>query len=236
MGKEQHMRMFVQDVQPRYWLRPFSSKSIPHIVAMGLFYHAIGLILMNASHRIAAVLIPDYTSPGIPISVATTLAAGPIEESIFFGIPYLMTLNPYVLVGIGFVWSFLHLFNTSTVDFTSLSYGAFFFTIPHIFFSIRTWTSGKGWLAIVFHSGWNLSVLLSVCAAGLTQCMLVSSGDAMIKDILLVLTSAFVSILIYLAYKTKQKISYPRIYYLATLAALAAVAIPLAILNAESVL
>ena len=225
--------MILFDLNPKTWLSQYCNKSIYHISILGLFYHILGIALMTLGNMAASSLVPEYMPTGMPISIVSSLASGPIEESIFFGIPYLIFSNhhPWVLLMIGSMWSLLHLFNASTFDLANISYGAFLFTIPHIFFSIRTWTSGKGWIAIVFHSIWNLTILLYVCSMGLIQCLAFGQGEFFIKDILLMLISITVSILIYFSYQIKQNKTFPKIYYIVSLAILIISAVPLAILN-----
>ena len=225
------VRALLSDLNPKRWLLPFASRSVTHIVLMGLFYHALGLVLLDIGHRAAGALVPGYAPSGVPISVASALASGPIEESIFFGIPYLVFSNPYILLAIGSLWSLLHLFNTPAFDFASVSYGAFLFTIPHIFFSIRTWTSGRGWVAIAFHSAWNLAVLLSACGTGAIQCRAFGDGVFFVLDVLLAIVAVTVSVLIYFAYRLKQGSVFPRAYYAAVLAVLLAAAVPIVLLN-----
>ena len=202
---------------------------------MGVFYHVFGLLLMNVGNSVMASFVPEYDPSGIPISVASSLAAGPIEEIIFFGMPYLIFSNPIVLFGFGLIWALLHLFNSQMIDFSTLSYGGFLFAFVHIFFSIRTWISGKGWLAIAFHSFWNLSVLLSLCSFDLIPCNIFSPDENYVKDILLVLISICCSVLIYFSYMRKQNKKFPNAYYVMALCALVVATIPLVILNLDSI-
>ncbi len=218
----------LSDLNPRLWLSPFGSRSIHHIVAMGLFYHVLGLALFNAGNRVAGYVVSEYAPSGLPVSIVSVLASGPIEESIFFGIPYLVFSSPYALLAVGSLWSLLHLFNASVFDPAGISYGAFLFTIPHIFFSIRTWTCGRGWVAIAFHSAWNLAVLLYACGAGAVTCRVFGEGDLFLKDMLLLVIAIAVSILVYISYKRKQGHLLPRAYYAASLSALILAAAALA--------
>ncbi len=213
------------------WLCPFASRSVYHIVMLGLFYHVLGLVLFDAGNRIAGHAVPEYAPSGLPVSIVSALASGPIEESIFFGIPYLVFSSPYALLAAGSIWSLLHLFNAAALDPASISYGAFLFTIPHIFFSIRTWTCGRGWIAIAFHSAWNLAVLLSACGTGSVACSVFGEGDLLPKDMLLLAVSVTVSVLIYMSYKRKQGRPFPRIYYAASLSVLILAAAALMILS-----
>ena len=82
-----------------------------------------------------------------------------------------------------------------------LAYGGFLFTIPHIFFSIRTWISEKGWFAIVFHSGWNITFLILYCMLGLRQCNIINDTI----DILNIIMAASAGIIVYILYQNKQK-------------------------------
>ena len=168
---------------------------------MGLFYHAISLGLMYLGSFLATSVISDYEAPQFPVSIALTLSAGLLEESIFFGIPYYMTGNPVVLFGTGIVWSILHLFSYGVYSVESLAYGGFLLSIPHIFFSIRTWISDKGWFAILFHSGWNFTFLIFYCMMGFRECIMFND----LYDILNVVMAAAVGIIVYLAYKNKTK-------------------------------
>ena len=80
--------------------------------------------------------------------------AGPFEETLFFGIPYALTGNQFVILGTGIFWA-MHVFNASLVEMGNYSYANLAFAVPHIFFSLRAWKSGNGWFTIPFHSGWN---------------------------------------------------------------------------------
>lgn len=168
---------------------------------MGLFYHTISLGLMYLGSFLATSTITNYEIPQFPVSIALALSAGILEESVFFGIPYHMTGNPVVLLGTGVVWSILHLFSYGVYSFETLAYGSFLLTIPHIFFSIRTWVSKKGWFAILFHSVWNFTFLIIYCMIGLRQCSLLND----MHDLLNVIMAAAVGIIIYLAHTNKKK-------------------------------
>jgi hypothetical protein len=134
------------------------------------------------------------------------LTSGPIEEVLFFGLPYYLTGNPYAVLVLGSIWSAAHIFNTQVFQLNSLGYVTFLATIPHLFFSLRTWISGKGWFAILFHTGWNLAFLLSYCYAGIRDCSVFGEGDYMALDLFaLGLTGSLLSIL-YLLY-SKNKLS-----------------------------
>ena len=104
---------------------------------MGLFYHALGLALMQLGSNLVTNVIPDYETPQIPVSISLALSSGLLEESVFFGIPFYLTGNSIVLFGTGIIWSVSHLFNSGNTSLESLAYGGFLFSVPHIFFSLR---------------------------------------------------------------------------------------------------
>ena len=165
---DKHSEIF--DLNPKNWLKPFQKNTIWYLLKMGLFYHFLGLILMYLGSNLATSVIPEYAPPQIPVSISLALSAGFFEEAIFFGIPTYLSGNPLVVLGVGVIWSVAHLFNSGIISVETLSYGGFLFSIPHIFFSLRTWSSGKGWFAIAFHSGWNFSFLMMYCNMGLREC------------------------------------------------------------------
>ena len=190
----------INDINPKTWLKPFEKNGTLYLLKMALFYHALSLALMYVGSFLATTTIPDYEAPQFPVSLSLALSAGLLEESIFFGIPYYMTGNPIVLLGTGFVWSISHLFSSGTFSIDTLAYGGFLLTIPHIFFSIRTWISGKGWFAILFHSLWNVAALGTYCAIGLRQCSIFNDS----LDILNVIMAASAGMIVYMAYKNKE--------------------------------
>ena len=189
------------DLSPKSWLRPFRRTSTLYLFKMALFYSALSLVLMQAGSFFATNLIPDYEIPQFPVSVLLALSSGLLEESVFFGIPYYISGNSIVLLGTGIIWSASHLFNSGTISIETVSYGGFLFSIPHIFFSIRTWISKKGWFAIAFHSGWNVSVLSLYCSLGLRQCSIIND----VFDISNLMMAASSGIIVYLAYQNRKR-------------------------------
>ena len=165
---------------------------------MGLFYHALGLVLMQLGSQLVTNVMPEYETPQIPVSISLALSSGLLEESVFFGIPFYLTGNSFVLLGTGIVWSVSHLFNSGTFSLESLAYGGFLFSVPHIFFSLRTWSSGKGWFAIVFHSVWNFIILISYCSFGLRQCSIINDNTF---DLMNIITAISAGTIVYLAYQ-----------------------------------
>ena len=199
----------INDINPKTWLKPFQQNSFFYLLKMGLFYHGLSLALMYFGSFLATSTIPGYEIPQFPVSISLALSAGLLEESVFFGIPYYFSGNSYVLLGFGLIWSIAHLFGSGVFSLETLSYGGFLLTIPHIFFSIRTWISKKGWFAILFHSVWNISFLLLYCMWGLRQCIVFND----LFDILNVIMAISSGIIVYLAYQNKKN-PLPRILFL----------------------
>ena len=200
------------DINPKNWLKPYQKTTVWYMLKMGLFYHLIGLILMFLGSNLATSVISDYSVPQIPVSVSLAITAGFFEEAVFFGIPFYLSGNPLMVLGGGIVWSAAHLFNTGIISIQTLAYGGFLFSIPHIFFSLRTWTSGKGWFAIVFHSGWNFTFLMMYCGLGLRECSVINDG---IFDSLNIIMAVATVSMVYLAYiKQVKKKNVNRFLYL----------------------
>ena len=191
----------IRDIDPKTWLKPFQKTSIFYLLKMGLFYHGLGMILMYIGSFFAANVISDYEIPQFPVSIVLAISSGLLEESIFFGMPYYLTSNPMILLGSGIVWSASHLFSSGIFSIETLSYGGFLLTIPHIFFSIRTWISKKGWFAIVFHSVWNFVFLILYCMLGLRQCSILND----MYDVLNLIMAVSAGVIVYLAYQNKKK-------------------------------
>jgi len=158
------------DLNPRSWLSKYRQTSIRYMIKMALFYHGLGYILALIGAVIAQQIIPEYEAPLILLTLAETLSAGPFEETIFFGIPFYATGNHYVVMGMGIVWALGHILNTEILELSNLAYENLLFVIPTIFFSLRTWASGKGWFAIIVHSSWNGIIFVMLCTAGEIQC------------------------------------------------------------------
>ena len=210
----------IYDMNPKTWLTPFQKNSLSYIFRMGLFYHGLGIILLYLGSSLAASTIPDYETPQFPVSILLAASAGLLEESIFFGIPYYMTGSPLVLVGTGAIWSVSHLFSADALSIQTLAFSSFLFTIPHIFFSIRTWISKKGWFAILFHSAWNVTFLLLYCMLGLRQCSIWNETS----DILNMIIAIAAGDMLYLAYQNKNR-CINRFLYLIPAAVILAVSI-----------
>lgn len=143
---------YYEDLHPKSWLKPYKDNSVSYLLKMGFFY--IGLLFTVATLggtsfvQLAPPNVEDLPIPTnfeIPPLLAG-IFAGPIEETLFFGIPYYLTGNPIVLLVLGIIWTFTH----------GLT---FLFKIPLMFFFLRTWLSGKGWFAILFHTVWDISLI-----------------------------------------------------------------------------
>jgi hypothetical protein len=160
-----------KDLNPMRWLSKFQRTSIPYLLLMFGFYHSLGLLVALIGTLLIQTTIPDYVEPNIPRYFDSVVFAGPIEESLFFGIPlYGLANGSAPLIG-GLVWVFLHLINTEDLSVLSLAYVNWLFVIPSFFFSFRVWISGKGWFAVVSHSVWNCLFFLAGCYAGEYKCI-----------------------------------------------------------------
>ncbi len=123
---------------------------------MGFLYHMLAIVIASAIGATQEygfgyhVLLPEFP-------LGALLLAGPFEETLFFGIPFYLTNNPYAVLVIGTMWAIFHVFNTdiATFSFEYLSYPNLAVAIVSLFYSLRTWTSGKGWFSILFHSLYN---------------------------------------------------------------------------------
>ncbi len=145
------------DMHPKSWLSNYRQTSLTYLTKMGLYYTALGIIASYVVYGLQ-FFIYGYEEPLVPASLIMMIMAGPTEEILFFGIPYAITGNTYVVLGFGIIWSFVHVFNASAIEIGNLSFANLAFTIPHIFFSLRAWKNGKGWFTIPFHSVWNVFV------------------------------------------------------------------------------
>ncbi|MGB7961026.1 MAG: CPBP family glutamic-type intramembrane protease [Nitrososphaeraceae archaeon] len=173
---------FKYDLNPLRWLSKFRRTSIPYLLLMFGFYHSLGLMVAFAGTMLIQTTIPGYVEPIIPRYLDSVVLAGPIEESLFFGIPlYGLANGNAALVG-GLVWTFLHLINTEDLSISSLAYVNWLFVIPSFFFSFRVWITGKGWFAVVSHSVWNCFFFLAGCYAGEYKCMSYENPSALLSS------------------------------------------------------
>ncbi len=158
------------DFHPRSWLSKYRRTSVSYLTKMLLFYHGIGILLLLAVTPLIEQALPDYEQPSIPRSLLSVLAAGPLEETIFFGIPFYIFGNAYYVLLTGAVWVGIHLLNTDTLSVNSLAFGNLLFVLPSLFFSLRTWVSGKGWFSVITHSAWNGIFFSAGCSVGEFTC------------------------------------------------------------------
>ena len=163
------------DFHPRSWLSKYRRTSVGYLTKMLLFYHGIGILLLLAVTPLIEQVLPDYEQPSIPRSLLLVLAAGPLEETIFFGIPFYIFGNVYFVLATGIIWVGIHLFNTDTLSVNSLAFGNLVFVLPSLFFSLRTWLRGKGWFSVVTHSAWNGIFFSAGCYAGEFSCTAIES-------------------------------------------------------------
>ncbi|AIF84766.1 CAAX protease self-immunity [Candidatus Nitrososphaera evergladensis SR1] len=158
------------DFNPRTWLTKYRRNSIGYLVKMLLFYHGIGVGLLVAGTLILEQIIPGYQEPDIPRSLIGVLSAGPLEETVFFGVPFYVFNSSHAVIVTGAMWAVLHIFNTPNIELASLAFGNWLFVIPSLFFSLRTWASGKGWFSVVVHSAWNGIFFAAGCWGGDINC------------------------------------------------------------------
>jgi hypothetical protein len=191
------------DFNPRTWLRRFRKNSVGYLAKMLLFYHGIGIALLLAGMAILSLIIPNYEEPSIPHSLIGVLAAGPIEETVFFGIPFYALGSSHAVIVTGALWAVLHIFNTPNLEVARLAFGNWLFVIPSLFFSLRTWASGKGWFSVAVHSAWNGVFFGAGCYMGEIKCsvlepdMLYNAGTVALSAALLGGT--------YVLYRWRQK-------------------------------
>jgi len=192
------------DFNPRSWLSKYKHTSIGYLTKMLLFYHGIGIVLLLAGSVLIEQTLPDYEQPSLPRSLASVLAAGPIEETVFFGLPFYIIGNAYFVLVTGSVWDGIHLFNTDTLSVNSLAFGNLLFVLPSLFFSLRTWISGKGWFSVITHSAWNGIFFAAGCSTGEFTC---TTTDSDISATALSLAlSAGLLVATYVLYRRKEKI------------------------------
>jgi hypothetical protein len=190
------------DFHPRSWLSRYRRTSVGYLTKMLLFYHGIGIGLLFAGSAIVELAIPDYEQPSIPRSLSSVLAAGPIEETVFFGIPFYVFGNAYSVLVTGAVWVGIHLLNTDSLELGSLAFGNLLFVLPSLFFSLRTWVSGKGWFSVLTHSTWNGIFFGAGCATGEFECTTVDNDFN--STMFSILASAALIAVTYFLYRRRE--------------------------------
>lgn len=190
------------DMHPRAWLSRYRRTSIGYLTKMLLFYHGLGIGLLFLGTAVIDQVLPEHEEPSIPRSLSGVLAAGPLEETVFFGIPFYIFGNAHSVLVTGALWVAIHLFNTDTFSVNSLAFGNLLFVLPSLFFSLRTWVSGKGWFSIVTHSAWNGIFFAAGCSAGEFECTLVDAD--MGGNVLIIGLSAALLVGTYVLYKKRE--------------------------------
>lgn len=205
IGEKGLKESLVWDINPKHWLLKFRKTSVTYLIIMLLFYHALGFSFLVIGSAIIGLFNNSVEQEPIALSLIGVLTAGPIEESIFYGIPWYLTNNNMVVLFTGLAWSFLHLFNTEKMGIENLSYANWLFVIPSIFFSLRTWSTGKGWFAILSHSVWNIIFFSLSCVNSETLCTIIpNSVNLMEIQIIVFATSLLIAD--FLLYKWRSKI------------------------------
>jgi hypothetical protein len=190
------------DFHPRSWLSKYRRTSVGYLTKMLLFYHGIGILLILAITPLIEQVLPDYEQPIIPRSLLSVLAAGPLEETVFFGIPFYIFGNAYFVLVTGAVWVGIHLFNTDTLSVNSLAFGNLLFVLPSLFFSLRTWLSGKGWFSVITHSAWNSIFFAAGCSVGEFKCTAIER-DASATVISIALSAGLLGVT-YVLYRRRE--------------------------------
>jgi hypothetical protein len=196
------IKVFYKDINPKNWISRYSNNSLIYLIIMFLFYHSIGIISSSMGTIIIDNSTVEYEEPNLPLSMFPVILAGPLEESLFFGIPfYAFGNNLIVLIG-GIAWAMLHIFNTYSIEVNQLSYANWLFVIPSLFFSLRTWLSGKGWFAILGHSIWNLLFFSLSCIFQETSCSYSFENE----HISIALLASILLTIVYLLMKRRHEI------------------------------
>jgi hypothetical protein len=197
------IKLFYKDINPKNWISRYYNNSLLYLIIMFLFYHGIGIISSSIGTIIIDQSLIKYEEPSLPLSIIPVILAGPLEESLFFGIPYYaFGNNLFVLIG-GIAWAMLHIFNTYSIEINQLSYANWLFVIPSLFFSLRTWLSEKGWFAILAHSLWNLLFFSLSCIFQETSC----SYSFESEYINIILLSGILLTIVYLLRKRRHEIT-----------------------------
>ena len=200
---------FKTDVSPSTWLIPYSNNSIKHILKMAIFYHVIGLLMYFVVWGALILNDPSHEIPFFPLTLIDVTTAGPVEESLLFGIPYYLTGNQHVMLGTAILWALFHVGGLDeNLNFSEewLAWETFAFVIPTMFFSYRAWFSGKGWLSIVVHSVWNAGVFGVDCISGEGSCAVYdSSFEGKIISIVFILGSAILLGITFWAYRRRER-------------------------------
>ena len=178
----------MEDFHLKRWMSNFENTSIGYLFKMGFLYHGLALIIAYSIGAIQEYGF-GYQVPLPEFPLGALLLAGPFEETLFFGIPFYLSNNHYVVLGVGTLWAIIHVFNTdiATFSFEYLSYPNLAVAIISLFYSLRTWTSGKGWFSILFHSLYNTIAFILMGIAGENPWVL--SVDNGVTEIMMLILS-----------------------------------------------
>lgn len=204
-----------RDFNPSSWLSKYRQNSAKYLFVMGLYFHGIALAIGIGGSILIEELYPTYETPNLPISLFEAIAAGPLEETLFFGIPFYASGNPYVVLATASVWAFIHILNTDVLNLGGLAYGNFMFAAVSLIYSLRTWTSGKGWFSIIFHSGWNGIIFALGCGSGEIPCNLIGQAYDAASAASTIVFAAMMVMVTYYLYRRKNKMKYSEIAILA---------------------
>jgi len=161
------IKLFSKDINPKNWISRYHNNSLLYFIIMFLFYHGIGIIFSLIGTLIIDNSIVGYEEPNHPLFMFPVILAGPIEESIFFGIPFYAFGNNFIVLIGGIAWAMLHIFNTYPIDINQLAYANWLFVIPSLFFSLScnfqeahcSYSFDKEYISIVLLAGILLTVV-----------------------------------------------------------------------------
>ncbi|MGD1837258.1 MAG: type II CAAX prenyl endopeptidase Rce1 family protein [Nitrososphaeraceae archaeon] len=199
------------DIKPSSWLSPYKNTSIIYMTIMLIFYSFAGIVISEMSYHIILIIDPEFEYPVYESSFSGLVLAGPLEETLYFGIPfYLFSGSSIPIIVSGLAWALMHIILIYDDNSFGFDVPTLFFIIPAFFFSYRTWISGKGWFSILSHSLWNIFVFLLVSTFPdllNSEHMSYYYFDPNLSDVLLPLISSTVLIfIIYFLYNNKKMI------------------------------
>ena len=165
------MIQLLEDLFAKNLIKPFHNKSIQSLLIFFFFYHGLSSVFGVLGSKIPKIFFSGFPDYGFPNTIINSIFLSPIfEELIFFGLPYYLLQNHYLLAILGSLWSIVHLLVTANGPGGYLNMTLFLATIPILLFNIRAWRSGKGWFSIVTHVFWNGFTFYYNCTFGI-QCL-----------------------------------------------------------------
>ena len=197
----------IQDFHFTRWLSKFESNSISYLFKMGILYHGLAVVIALIVSAIQEYGF-GYAVPSPEFPLGLLLLAGPVEETLFFGIPFYLSNNHYVVLVVGILWAAMHAFNADVSTFTLeyLSYPNLAVAAISLFYSLRTWASGKGWFSIFFHSLYNGFAFILMGVSGENP-RIVSTDGGITEIMMLVFSGPLLGITygLYLWRKRREK-------------------------------